>query len=250
MKQEQPQKITISLNFLYYTVAAVTFGGILASIIAYVPFGKTRYPFIPSVSECMVDFPVTHIFGPTLSITSALLICYGLIRDHVSGYLISQKFMYSRKKPAIIRLILKVLLVLSVVGLFLLANCNVHLMNGTHNTSASLFFISLTLYHIIDDYLFSSLGLAVPFYSSVISWSNFGCLLCFTLLREVIGPHIYDVISISSFFEYAGILLLVVKFLVNGYNFPSHFLSFSIKPRQSLIGTNSPQEIYTHLPSE
>ena len=245
--------LIVNIKFLYYVMVIVPYVGITAAIITYVTIGKTKYPYIPTVSECMVDFPITHIFGPVLSVESALLVCYGLIRDHISGYLVSTKFVSRRKYPTIARYCLKVLLSIGIIGLFMLANCNRDLSFPIHNASAILFFSSIAIYHVVDDFLFSYLDIPPTNLGRIISWFTVAILFFFPIFRNA-NPNNKTFLSIASICEYIGIFLFPIKVFLNGIRLPFHCLTFSLKYNDNSVSSNplsSPSlGPYTSLPND
>jgi len=205
--------IKLSITPIYYISIILPFVSVIVCWIFYYSMHNKYDGRIKTISETVLYFPETRIFGVGLSIESVFVFVLILIRNTVASDLSVKK---NIRFPTL-QLFMKIGLIAIPLGIFSL--CTITLLDNApiHLTGAFFFFIGSIIYFTISDYVLRKLGMNISLLSFSVSWLALGFAILYMTLMSM-----QKFLSAGAIFQYITSLLIFVKLFLFQYDIPNH----------------------------
>ena len=222
-------------EFLYYFLVFLAYTTIIVDIIIFYAKGEqSDYNYYPSVSETNVYFPQTRIFSVGLSLTSIILLFYGVLRHHmISIFLIkSKKVKKGSKLILFLRIFMNFLLVSAAINMILFSSLPCRYYPMPHDFTAGMFFASIFLYFLMDDTICWLVGRRPKSWSFGITILIAVFAILFIVVRKVGSKETKSTRwTIADISETIAILVIPIKLIVIVKTSPKHALKITRKEK-------------------
>jgi hypothetical protein len=176
--------------------------------------------FFPTISETSVEFPESLIFAITMSLEAFISLLYAYFREKYN-------FIFKPKGFSLLLIYFcRIFIFFSAAGMIIFSCFDCDHYFKIHSLWAGIFFFSLSFFNICNDIFDYKSGNPAPLYSVSLSAGMFICCLIYGVTYDLTTTIFVQ--SLSSIFEFCGVLFMLLKQFVQFCCFPNFKIQINL----------------------